>query len=80
MGGNCEERKHVEETHERNEMQDEIMQSKANAVADCGVQTQEGKMVEVGKEGSIMSHEKSALEVGRPYFVVSKQEEKSGGC
>ena len=78
MGGNCEERKHLEEKHERNEMQDEIMQSKAKAVADCGVQTQGGEMVEVGKEGSIMSHEKSALEVGRPYFVVSKQEEESG--
>ena len=80
MEGNGEERKHVEEKHERNEMQDEIMQSKAKAVADCGVQTQEREMVEVGKEGSIMSHEKSALEVGQPYFVVSKQEEKSGGC
>ena len=63
-------KKHVEERYERDEMQDEIMQSKARAVADCGMQTQEGDMVEVGKEDNIMSHEKSALEVGRPYFVV----------
>ena len=32
-----------------------------------------------GWKESIMSHENSALEVGRPYFVVSKQEEESGG-
>ena len=78
MGENCEEQKHVEERYARDEMQDEIMQSKAKAVADCGVQTQEVEMVEVGKEGSVMSHERSALEVGRPYFVMSKQEEESG--
>ena len=72
MGGKCEEQKHVEERYERDEMQDEIMQSKARAVADCGVQTQEGEMVEVWKEDSIMSHEKSALEVRRPYFCGVK--------
>ena len=43
------------------------------------VQTQEGEMVEAGREGGIMTHEKSVPEVGRPYFVTSKWEEESGG-
>ena len=79
MGENCEEQKHVEEKYERDGMQKEMMQSKAKAVADCGVQTQEGEMVEAWKEGSIMSHERSALEVGRPNLAMLKRVEESGG-
>ena len=79
MGENCEQQKHVEEKYERDGMQKGIVQSKAKAVADCIVQTQQGKMVEAGKEGSIMAHERSALEVGRPYLAMSKREEESGG-
>ena len=74
MGENCEDQKDVEEKYER----DGSLQSKAKAVADCIVQTQEGEMVETGREGSIMTHEKSVPEVGRPYFVI-KREEESGG-
>ena len=55
------------------------LQSKAKAVADCMVQTQEGEMVEAGREGGIMTHKKSVPEVERPYFVTSKWEEESGG-
>ena len=40
----------MEKRHERDEMQDEIMQSKARVVADCGVQTQEREIVELGKK------------------------------
>ena len=36
-------------------------------------------MAEAGQEGSIMTHEKSVLEVVRPYFTMSKREEESGG-
>ena len=75
MGENCEEQEDVEEKYES----DGSLQSKAKAVADCIVQTQEGEMVETGREGNIMTLEKSVSEVGRPYFVVSKREEESGG-
>ena len=74
-GENCEEQEDVEEKYES----DGSLQSKAKAVADCIVQTQEGEMVETGREGNIMTLEKSVSEVGRPYFVVSKREEESGG-
>ena len=74
MEENCEEQKDVEEKYER----DGSLQSKAKAVADCIVQTQEGEMVETGREVNIMTHEKSVPEVERPYFVMSKREEESG--
>ena len=61
------------------EMECEKGACRAKAAADCIVQTQEGEMVEAGREGGIMTHEKSVPEVERPYFVVSKWEEKSGG-
>ena len=79
MGENCDEQKHVEEKYERDGMQKDMMQSKAKAVADIVVQTQEGEMVEAGKEGRNMLHERSALEVERPYLAMSKREEESGG-
>ena len=45
MGENCEDQKDVEEKYER----DGSLQSKAKAVADCIVQTQEGEMVETSE-------------------------------
>ena len=66
MEENCEEQKDVEEKYERDGMRKGSLQSKANAVADCMVQTQEGEMVEAGRECGIMTHEKSVPEVGRP--------------
>ena len=36
-------------------------------------------MAEAGREGGIMTHEKSVPEVGRPYFVMSRWEAESGG-
>ena len=73
MGENCEEQKDGEEKYERS------LQSKAKVVADCIVQTQDGEMVETVREGNLMTREKSVPEVGRPYFVMSKREEESGG-
>ena len=75
MGENCAEQKDVVEKYER----DESLQSKTKAVADCKVQNQEGEMVETWREGNIVTHEESVPEVGRPYFVMSKREEESGG-
>ena len=75
MGENCEEQKDVEEKYEG----EGSLQSKAKAVADCIIQTQQGEMVETGREGSIMTHEKSVPEVERPYFVMSKREQESRG-
>ena len=75
MGENCEEQEDVEEKYES----DGSLQRKAKAVADCMVQAQEGEMGENGREGHILTIEKSVSEVGRPYFVVSKREEESGG-
>ena len=60
MGENCEEQKHVEEKYERDGMQKEMMQSKAKAVADCVVQTQEGKWWRPGKK-AVLCHMREVL-------------------
>ena len=79
MEENCGGQKTEKEQYERDEIQEESLQSKAKAVADCVVQAQEGEMLEAGREGGVKTHEESVREVGQPYFVASKWEEKSGG-
>ena len=80
MGENCGKQKTEEEQYERNETQEESLQSKAKAAADCVVQAQKGEMLEIGREGGVMTHEGSVPEVEQQYFVVSKWEEESGGA
>ena len=75
----CGGQKTEKEQYERDEMQEESLQSKAKAVADCVVQAQEGEMVEAGREGGVETHEESVREVEQPYFVASKWKENSGG-
>ena len=58
-------------------MRDGSLQSKAYAMVDS---TNPGRRNGGDWErGSIVTLEKSGLEVGRPYFVMSKREEESGG-
>ena len=75
-----ESRKTEKEQYERNETQEESLQSKAKAAADCVVQAQKGGILEAGREGGVMTHQGSVPEVWRPYFVVSKWKEESGGA
>ena len=80
MEENCGKQKNEEEQHERDEMQEESLQSKAKEAADCVVQAQKKEMLEAGRESGVKTHEESVPEVGRPYFAVSKWEEESGGA
>ena len=50
MEENCEEQKDVEEKYERDGMRKGSLQSKAKAVADCMVHTQEGKWWRLGEK------------------------------
>ena len=43
------------------------------------MQAEEGNILEAGRDGGVKTHEESVREVGQPYFVASKWEEKSGG-
>ena len=80
MEENCGKQKTEKEQYERNETREESLQSKAKAAVDCVVQNQNGEMWEAGREGKVMTHKGSVQEMGRPYFVVSKWEEESGGA
>ena len=55
-------------------MQEERLQSKAKAVADCVVEAQEGEMSEAGREGGVKTDEESVQEVGQTHSVASKWE------
>ena len=79
MEENCGKQKTEKEQHGGDEMQEESLQSKAKAVADCVEQVQKEEMPEAGREGGVKTHEESVWEVGQPYFVASKWEEESGG-
>ena len=80
MEENCGKQKIEKEQSKRNETREESKQSKAKAAADCVVQNQKGEMWEAGREGKVMTHKGSVQEMVRPYFVVSKWEEESGGA
>ena len=79
MEENCGKQKTEKEQYERDEMQEESLQSKAKAAADCVAQAQKCEMLEAGREGGVKTHEESVWEVGQPYFVASKWREESGG-
>ena len=59
------------EQYERNETQEESLQSKAKAAADCVVQDQKGEMWEAGREGNVMTHQGSVQEMGRILWCQS---------
>ena len=79
MEQNCGMQKIEKEQYEKNATQEENLQSRAKAVADCVVQDQKGEVWEAGREGNVMTQKGSVQEMVRPYFVVSKWEEESGG-
>ena len=62
MEENCGKQKTEKEQYERDEMQEESLQSKAKAAA-CVVQAQKGEMLEAGREGGVKTHEESVWEV-----------------
>ena len=80
MEENCGKQKTEKEQCERNQTQEESLQSKAKAAADCVVQAQKGEMLGAGREGGVLTHEGSVPVVGQRCFVVLKWEEESGGA
>ena len=79
------------ESKMRDEMQEESLQSKAKAAADCVVQVQRGEVCEeqqvtsveseeiseVGREGGDKAQEEGIWEVGQPCFVATKWKDES---